>query len=247
QVKLLEAAKVRLAAAIAAQKKAIAAQKSAMDRVLNDKARLAAAVAALKAEEAQVKSIVDRLLKQQFGSSLPILYQGGWTWPIARTAAGFVQPKNGYRPYISQKYGCVSWKIYPRNGSCPSSRPYFHNGVDIAAPAGTPIYAAATGKVMIAGTCSYCVVWRGMRRLAWVWIAHSKSMVTIYGHIGDGSRSSEPRWRVNAGDYVTAGQLIAFVGSTGNVTGPHLHLSMLNGGKYVCIQEYLPGGACPAD
>ncbi|MFM9165744.1 MAG: hypothetical protein ACKOQO_02890, partial [Candidatus Limnocylindrus sp.] len=101
QVKLLEAAKVRLAAAIAAQKKAIAAQKAAMDRVLNDKARLAAAVAALKAEEAQVKSIVDRLLKQQFGSSLPILYQGGWTWPIARTAAGFVQPKNGYRPYIS--------------------------------------------------------------------------------------------------------------------------------------------------
>jgi hypothetical protein len=116
-VKLLEAAKVRLAAAIAAQKKAIAAQKAAMDRVLNDKARLAAAVAALKAEEAQVKSIVDRLLKQQFGSTLPILYQGGWTWPIARTAAGFVQPKNGYRPYISQKYGCVSWKIYPRSAS----------------------------------------------------------------------------------------------------------------------------------
>jgi murein DD-endopeptidase MepM/ murein hydrolase activator NlpD len=101
--------------------------------------------------------------------------------------------------------------------------------------------------VMIAGTCSYCVVWKGMRRLAWVWIAHSKSMVSIYGHVGDGSRSSEPRWRVNAGDYVTAGQLIAFVGSTGNVTGPHLHLSMLNGGKYVCIQKYLPGGACPAD
>jgi murein DD-endopeptidase MepM/ murein hydrolase activator NlpD len=91
------------------------------------------------------------------------------------------------------------------------------------------------------------VVWKGMRRLAWVWIAHSKSMVSIYGHVGDGSRSSEPRWRVNAGDYVTAGQLIAFVGSTGNVTGPHLHLSMLNGGKYVCIQKYLPGGACPAD
>lgn len=75
QVKLLEAAKVRLAQAIAAQKKAITAQQAAMDRVLNDKEKLAAAVAALKAEEAQVKSIVDRLLKQQFGSSLPILYQ----------------------------------------------------------------------------------------------------------------------------------------------------------------------------
>ena len=247
QVKLLEAAKVRLAQAIAAQKKAISAQQAAMDRVLNDKAKLAAAVAALKAEEAQVKSIVDRLLKQQFGSSLPILYQGGWTWPVARTAAGFVQSGNGYRPYISQKFGCVSWKIYPRNPDCPSGAPYFHNGVDISAPAGTPIYAAATGKVMIAGTCSYCVVWRGMRPLAWVWIAHSKSMVSIYGHIGDGSRTSEPRWRVKAGDFVSAGQLIAFVGSTGNVTGPHLHLSLLSGGKYVCIQQYLPAGSCPAN
>jgi len=246
QVKLLQAAKVRLAQAIAAQKKAIAAQQAAMTRVMNDKAKLAAAVAALKAEEAQVTSIVDRLLKQQFGSTLPILYQGGWTWPIARTAAGFVKPANGYRPYISQKFGCVSWKIYPRNPVCPSGMPYFHNGVDISAPAGTPIYAAASGKVMIAGTCSYCVVWKGMRPLAWVWIAHSKSMVSIYAHIGDGSRASEPRWRVKTGDYVSAGQLIAFVGSTGNVTGAHLHLSLLSGGKYVCIQKYLPAGSCPA-
>jgi hypothetical protein len=246
QVKLLQAAKVRLAQAIAAQKKAIAAQQAAMKRVMNDKAKLAAAVAALKAEEAQVTSIVDRLLKQQFGSTLPILYQGGWTWPIARTAAGFVKPANGYRPYISQKFGCVSWKIYPRNPVCPAGMPYFHNGVDISAPAGTPIYAAASGKVMIAGTCSYCVVWKGMRPLAWVWIAHSKSMVSIYAHIGDGSRASEPRWRVKTGDYVSAGQLIAFVGSTGNVTGAHLHLSLLSGGKYVCIQKYLPAGSCPA-
>jgi murein DD-endopeptidase MepM/ murein hydrolase activator NlpD len=100
---------------------------------------------------------------------------------------------------------------------------------------------------MIAGICSYCAVWKGMRPLAWVWIAHSKSMVSIYGHIGDGSRSSEPRWRVKAGDYVSAGQLIAFVGSTGNVTGAHLHLSLLSGGKYVCIQKYLPAGSCPAN
>jgi len=247
QYSLLQAAKIRLANAIAAQKKAIATQKAAMTRVLNDKARLAAAVAALKAEEAQVKSIVDRLLKEQFGSALPILYQGGWTWPIARTAAGFVKPANGYRPYISQKFGCVSWKIYPRNPDCPSGIPYFHNGVDITAPAGTPIYAAASGKVMVAGICKYCVVWKGMRPLAWVWIAHSKSMVSIYGHIGDGSRASEPRWRVKVGDYVTAGQLIAFVGSTGNVTGAHLHLSLLSGGKYVCIQKYLPAGSCPAN
>uniref|UniRef100_UPI004049812C murein hydrolase activator EnvC family protein n=1 Tax=Candidatus Limnocylindrus sp. TaxID=2802978 RepID=UPI004049812C len=246
QVSLLNAAKVQLATAIAAQKKAIAAQKAAMDKVIADKAKLAAAVAALKAEEARVAATVSSLLKSQFGSGLPTVYQGGWTWPVLHSGSGFVKPVGAYRPYISQKYGCVSWKIYPKNSACPRGYPYFHNGVDIAAAAGTPLYAAAAGKVMIAGICSYCTVWKGMRPLARIWIAHSKSMVSIYGHIGDGKVSSQPKWRVKAGDIVAAGQLIGFVGSTGNVTGPHLHLSLLQSGKYVCIQKYLPGGACPA-
>ncbi len=246
QVSLLNAAKARLAAAIAAQKKAIAAQKAAMDKVIADKKRLAAAVAALKAEEARVTATVNALLKGQFGSGLPTVYKGGWTWPVLHNGSGFVKPVGGSRPYISQKFGCVSWKIYPRSSTCPSAYPYLHNGVDIAAAPGTPLYAAASGKVMIAGICSYCVVWKGMRPLAWIWIAHTKSMVSIYGHIGDGKVSSQPKWRVKAGEYVAAGQLIGFVGSTGNVTGPHLHLSLLQNGKYVCIQKYLPGGACPA-
>jgi murein DD-endopeptidase MepM/ murein hydrolase activator NlpD len=246
QVSLLNAAKARLAAAIAAQKKAIAAQKAAMDKVIADKKKLAAAVAALKAEEARVTATVNALLKGQFGSGLPTVYKGGWTWPVLHNGSGFVKQVGGSRPYISQKFGCVSWKIYPRRSSCPSAYPYFHNGVDIAAAPGTPLYAAASGKVMIAGICSYCAVWKGMRPLAWIWIAHTKSMVSIYGHIGDGKVSSQPKWRVKAGEYVAAGQLIGFVGSTGNVTGPHLHLSLLQNGKYVCIQKYLPGGACPA-
>ena len=246
QVSLLNAAKARLAAAIAAQKKAIAAQKAAMDKVIADKAKLAAAVAALKAEEARVTATVNALLKGQFGSGLPTVYKGGWTWPVLHNGSGFVKQVGGSRPYISQKFGCVSWKIYPRRSSCPSAYPYFHNGVDIAAAPGTPLYAAASGKVMIAGICSYCAVWKGMRPLAWIWIAHTKSMVSIYGHIGDGKVSSQPKWRVKAGEYVAAGQLIGFVGSSGNVTGPHLHLSLLQNGKYVCIQKYLPGGACPA-
>ena len=246
QVSLLNAAKARLAAAIAAQKKAIAAQKAAMDKVIADKAKLAAAVAALKAEEARVTATVNALLKGQFGSGLPTVYKGGWTWPVLHNGSGFVKQVGGSRPYISQKFGCVSWKIYPRRSSCPSAYPFFHNGVDIAAAPGTPLYAAASGKVMIAGICSYCAVWKGMRPLAWIWIAHTKSMVSIYGHIGDGKVSSQPKWRVKAGEYVAAGQLIGFIGSTGNVTGPHLHLSLLQNGKYVCIQKYLPGGACPA-
>ncbi len=247
QVAALNAAKERLAAAIAAQKKMLAEQKSAMARVQRSKAKLAAAVAALKSQEAQVKATIDRLLGENYNSGIPTNYAGGWTWPILREVSGFVKPKNSFRPYISQKYGCVSWKVYPRRAGCPSSAPYFHNGVDIAAAAGTPIYAAASGKVVLAGICSYCVVWKGMRSLAWVWIAHSKSLVSFYMHIGDGKVASQPRWRVSVGDIVTAGQLIAFVGTTGNVTGAHLHLGLLYKGQYACIQRYLPQGACPAN
>jgi len=246
QVSQLLAAKAQLAAAIEAQKKSLAAQKAALARILADKKKVASAVAALAAEEKQAQSIVNQLLNGQSGSGIPTVYLGGWTWPILHDAKGFVRGSGSYRPYVAQKFGCVNWKVYPRKAGCPKSAPNFHNGVDIAAPPGTPIYAAASGKVIVAGICTYCQVWPGMRPLAWVWIAHSKSMVTFYAHIGDGKVPSQPRWVVNVGEWVAAGQLIAYVGNTGNVTGPHLHLSFLLNGKYACVQRLLPGGSCPA-
>lgn len=74
------------------QTKAIAAQKAAMDKMIADKKRLATAVAALKAEEARVTATVNALLKGQFGSGLPTVYKGGWTWPVLHNGSGFVKP-----------------------------------------------------------------------------------------------------------------------------------------------------------
>lgn len=238
QVSALEAARRRLAELVAEQTARIAAQKAAIERLVANKAKLAELVAALKAEEAQTATLISRLMADRGG--VPSVYKGGFTWPIVRTASGFAPTPSGRRPYISQNFGCVSWSIYPRRAGCPSSAPYFHNGLDISAPAGTPLYAAAAGKVLVAGICSYCRVWPGMRPLAWIWIAHSAELVTMYGHVGDGQRTSEPRWTVRAGQYVSAGQLIGYVGSTGNVTGPHLHLSALYKGEYVDVRRYLP-------
>ena len=88
-----------------------------------------------------------------------------------------------------------------------SGMPNLHEGVDLTAPAGTPILAAASGKVVKAG-------WYGGYGMM-VEIAHHRTLVTRYAHA--------QAIHVKAGDWVGQGQMIAEVGSTGHSTGPHLH------------------------
>jgi murein DD-endopeptidase MepM/ murein hydrolase activator NlpD len=91
-----------------------------------------------------------------------------------------------------------------------------HDGIDVAGPVGTPIYAAADGVVKEAG---YTNSGYG----AWVLITHSDGTVTRYGHINS--------WTVQVGQRVVAGDQIATIGNRGNSTGPHLHFSVLVGGN----------------
>ncbi|MEC3951759.1 peptidoglycan DD-metalloendopeptidase family protein [Nocardia sp. CDC153] len=89
-----------------------------------------------------------------------------------------------------------------------------HQGVDIAAPIGTPIYAVADGTVLEAGPASGF----GM----WVRLLHDDGTVTIYGHIDTAT--------VSQGQRVLAGDQIATVGNRGFSTGPHCHFEVwLNG------------------
>ncbi|MBU3750422.1 MAG: M23 family metallopeptidase, partial [Mycobacterium sp.] len=90
-----------------------------------------------------------------------------------------------------------------------------HDGIDVAGPVGTPIYAAADGVVKEAG---YTNSGYG----AWVLITHSDGTVTRYGHINS--------WTVQTGQRVFAGDQIGTIGNRGNSTGPHLHFSVLLGG-----------------
>jgi hypothetical protein len=94
-----------------------------------------------------------------------------------------------------------------------------HTGVDLAAPLGTPILAAADGRVLSAGPA---LGWGNL-----VLIEHrvtGRRIVTAYPHMTFASI------RVRAGDQVTAGQQIASVGTTGLSTGPHLHFELRPGG-----------------
>lgn len=90
-----------------------------------------------------------------------------------------------------------------------------HTGLDIAAVTGTPILAAEAGVVLLAGP-------NGGYGNA-VYLQHANGDVTLYAH--------SSRVLVEAGQFVEAGAVIAEVGSTGNSTGPHLHIEVRSGGR----------------
>lgn len=87
-----------------------------------------------------------------------------------------------------------------------------HNGVDIAGPVGTPLYAARSGTV-VKSQCG----WNGGYG-CYVILDHGDGYRTLYGHAA--------RLFVNPGDSVNQGQTIAVMGSTGNSTGPHVHFEV---------------------
>lgn len=99
----------------------------------------------------------------------------------------------------------------------------FHNGLDLAAGSGTPTYAADAGTVVIAG-------WSDSAG-NWVVINHGNGFVTKYMH--------HSALAVTAGQSVSKGQQIGYVGTTGYSTGPHLHFQVELNGSPVDPQAYL--------
>lgn len=103
---------------------------------------------------------------------------------------------------------------------------YGHTGVDIAAGCGTPIRAAASGTVGFAG-------WGGNYG-NFIWISHANGYVTRYGH--------QSRFAVSYGEWVNQGQIIGYVGTTGNSTGCHLHYEVMHNGVFQNpIPKYMTG------
>lgn len=130
-----------------------------------------------------------------------------------RASGGFIWPSRGV---ITSRFG---WR-YRRH----------HDGIDIAAPSGTPIYAARGGVVEFAG-------WRGGYGRV-VYVNHGDGVVTVYGHASS--------LHVRTGQRVEKGQLIARVGRSGYATGPHLHFEVRVNGRAVNPLAYLAGSEAAA-
>jgi lipoprotein NlpD len=102
--------------------------------------------------------------------------------------------------------------VWPAQGKISQGfRKYNHEGIDIAGPSGTPVIAAASGKVIKAGWDDWGLGYA-------IEIQHSNGSSTVYGH--------NRRLLVKKGQQVSQGQVIAEMGSTGNSTAPHLHFEI---------------------
>lgn len=117
----------------------------------------------------------------------------------------------------------VTGTITSRYGAVEDIRDHTHKGLDIAAPYGTKIMAAADGKVSYSG-------WMGGYGNLII-IDHGNGIQTYYGHCS--------KLYASVGDEVEAGECIAAVGSTGYSTGNHLHFEIRKNGAQINPQKYL--------
>jgi len=137
------------------------------------------------------------------------------------TAAGtFVRPVDG--AVVSQGFGCTGVSIEQPDPDCPGG--HWHSGIDLAAPLGTPVVAAAAGEAhVVESTTGF-----GLH----VVIDHGGGLRTLYGHLSSVT--------VADGAAVSAGEAIGGLGSSGNSTGPHLHFEVDRNGIAENPREIVP-------
>ena len=202
-----------LASAQRAQAAVVALQK--LEQHALDGARAAAATAqshygSLQAESNRLAQI---LAARAAAARAAARSASAPSYSSAPSVGGLIMPVQGV---FSSPFG---WRTDPISGARS-----FHPGQDIAAPWGTPIYAATSGVVSIAGWVSGYGNYTCINR--------DPVFATCYGH--------QSAILVSVGQSVTQGQHIGNVGSTGYSTGPHLHFEVRINGQVVDPLPYLP-------
>ncbi|MCR4851240.1 MAG: peptidoglycan DD-metalloendopeptidase family protein [Lachnospiraceae bacterium] len=185
-------------------------KKGEIDRLSSDITNKEAAIAEYEAEIAAQNETIQALEaavaeeRRRLAEEQNRRYDGGmFTFPCPNMKR------------VSDEYG---YRIHPTLGI-----EKFHNGVDMAAPSGSPILAAYNGKVVAADYSSTMG--------NYIMINHGDGLYTIYMHAS--------ALYVSKGQEVSKGQTIAAVGSTGRSTGPHLHFGVRRDGNYVNPWQYL--------
>ena len=223
---------IKLIEEIKKERAEIEARKQALEQSRAKLVELEKAAAAKQAEKAQNdRAIAMQAIEELNASSAQItslLKARQAERAAARAAAAAQQSSSGYS--WVQGTGQLGW---PVSGEITSPYGYrthpiwgttiYHSGIDIGVDEGTPVHAADGGTVAWSG-------WMGGYGYAVV-IDHGNGMSTLYGH------NSE--LAVSEGQDVGKGQVIAYAGSTGNSTGPHVHFEVRISGDPVDPMGYL--------
>jgi murein DD-endopeptidase MepM/ murein hydrolase activator NlpD len=151
--------------------------------------------------ELEISRLEEALKAQIDPSALPSARAGLLLWPVSN-------------PVITQGFGVtISSKYFYNIGRYKTPS---HNGIDLKASIGTPIYAAEDGEVIAVGNQDlYC--YKGAYG-KFVVIRHYNNLTTLYAHLS--------LYIVKKGDIVKRGQVIGYSGNTGFATGPHLHFTV---------------------
>lgn len=159
---------------------------------------------------------LDRVSRELIGAAVPAA-------PLEPAVSGptgtLIYPLTDW--VFTQAFGCspYAFEPYDANLGCP-----YHNGIDLAAPLGTPLTAADGGTVKFAGWCDCGLGY-------YVEVEHGNGIATIYGHMN--------ALYVSTGQEVSQGEVLGEVGSTGFSTGPHIHFMVKVGGIPVDPLGYL--------
>jgi lipoprotein NlpD len=155
------------------------------------------------------------------GATHPIPVETITPTEIAPAAPASPEPPPGFETFLWPVQGTINSGFGPRGMS-------FHDGIDIAAPEGTPIKAIEDGEVI------YSNQLRGYGNM--VILRHAHGIVSVYAH----NESN----LVREGQSVVRGEVVATVGSTGRVSGPHLHFEIRKNNAAQDPLRYLPQLCC---
>lgn len=190
-----------------------AEQQVLLAQAQNDKATAEAALAELQASSNAITAMLQQRAAARAAASSAGGGGGGAVSYQAVSGSGvFMWPVSGP---ITSPFGYRDHPIFGRQ--------ILHAGIDIGVDEGTPVAAADSGVVVDAdwlGGYGYAVI-----------IDHGNGLSTVYGH--------NSSLNVSPGQSVSKGQIIAYSGSTGNSTGPHVHFEVRSGGEPVDPMGYL--------
>lgn len=180
----------------------------------NDRAVAMQAIEELNASSAQISAMLKERQAARAAAAAAAAQAAGqgssYTWVQGTGQLGW--PVSGE---ITSPYG---YRVHPIWGTT-----IYHSGIDIGVDEGTPVHAADSGVIVWSG-------WMGGYGYAVV-IDHGNGLSTLYGH------NSE--LAVDEGQSVSKGQVVAYAGSTGNSTGPHVHFEVRENGDPVDPMGYL--------
>ncbi|MDR2896320.1 MAG: peptidoglycan DD-metalloendopeptidase family protein [Propionibacteriaceae bacterium] len=232
-----QTAKNQVQAAYDAQQRALVNQQAAVasqtQALSNQQAAEATARVGLETEQAELAALeaeqadVDRRIaaeyaraeaERQAAANKPAGNGVGGAPSTPTSSAGLIRPIGGGS--MTSSYG---WRIHPIYGTWR-----FHDGTDFGVGCGTPIKAAAAGQI----TQQYYHSGYGNRIFVDHGFVGGKHMVTAYNHLSG--------YALKTGTWVSQGQIIGYVGTTGASTGCHLHLMLWVNGGLVNPVNYLP-------